>query len=470
MGLSILEGKLMERFVDAVESIASTKMEETTGNMDFDTQAKQVQNGYGPRALPVGTQETIYKETGVSATHTGTGVTAISVNEEVFINAEHESGTKAYEFTYDGAAWRDQNGLAVELTALGITVTGTPDEGDAIVVHETASAIESAVLDHDYDTPVNSAVKHTMTIGMNNCLENMQFDAPEALVACPSGLVSGTRVYVISDHGDYNNDTVEDGSFGFTPTTRPGDVRYIRHTKMGEYRAAGTYSKATMMSGKFVTYDASFVKIEEVATDEGETGTCLGTVTAENPQYKDGDNVNYTRRNMYGSNDYETSNIRQYLNSTGTGWWKQMTKFDFPNANIATLKGLLTGIDPKLRAHMQKVKKTYTKHNVDGGGLAVVEDKVFLLGMTEVNFGKNNNQYESSYGLDNTLKTVPYAYYDGAANADRVKLLNGSPRSWWLRGTNPSRCSHVRNTYTDGSLYYYYADYAYGLVAACVIG
>lgn len=457
-----------ERIASALEIMAIAAAGGIDSDPGIDGQALLIKAGMGARALPVGTQETIYKETAVSATHTGIGITAIAVDEEAFLAAEHESGNKAYEFTYDGAGWKDQNGNAVELTAFGITVTGTPAADDAIVIHETATAIESSVLDHDYDTPTDPAIKHTMTIGMNNCFENRQFDAPEALVACPEGLEEGVRVYVVGDHCAYDNSTSEDGNYGFTPTTRPGDVRYIRHTKMGESHSP--YSADKILAGKFVTYDATFTKIEEVATDSGTTGTRLGTVTAESPTYKVGDNVNYTRRNFYGSGDYSTSAIRQYLNAVGLGWWKQQTPFDFPPDNVAAIKGFLTGIDPSLRAHMQTVKKTYTKHTVDGGGLAVVEDKVFLLGMTETNFGANNDSYESSYGLNNTLKTVPYAYYKDATNADRIKLLNSSARHWFLRGSYPSFCNNVRGVLVTGSLFNNYASTAYGLVAACVIG
>ena len=468
MGVSIWEGSKADRVAAALEMMAVAAAGGVDGDLSIDGQALLIKNGIGAKALPVGTQEVIYKETGISATHTGTGITVISVNEEVFLFAEYESGNKAYEFTYDGAGWKDQNGNAVEMSAYGITITGTPDANDAIVIHETASAIESSVLDHDYDTPVDAAIKHTMTIGMNNCFENRQFDAPEALIATPDGLTNA-RYYVVSDHGAYNNSTTEDGNFGFTPTVTPNLVRYVRHSQIGMYRSSYT-GKTEVLSGKFITYDANFTELEECATDEGTTGTLLGTVTAETPTYKVGDNVNYTRRNQYGSNDWATSNMRQYLNSVGTGWWRQQTPFDFPPSGVATLKGFLTGIDPSLRVHMQKVKKTYAKHAVDGGGLGVVEDKVFLLGMTETNFGKNNSQDESSYGLDNAIKTVPYAYYKDATNADMIKLLSGSPRTWWLRGSYPSGCNLVRSVYTDGSLSNYHARDADGLVAACVIG
>ena len=72
--------------------------------------------------------------------------------------------------------------------------------------------------------------------------------------------------------------------------------------------------------------------------------------------------------------------------------------------------------------------------------------------------------------MNNPLKTVPLAFYDGATNADRIKTLNSTARAWFLRGALPSYASVVRLVRTGGSLNYYDAYNAVGLVAAWVIG
>ena len=119
---------------------------------------------------------------------------------------------------------------------------------------------------------------------------------------------------------------------------------------------------------------------------------------------------------------------------------------------------------------MMKVKIRVAIPTCDGGGYKDIETKVFPLSMTEVNLGTNNSQYETSFGLDNTLKTTPLSFYQGATNADRIKTLNGSARYWWLRSPIPSLSGSVRTIYTDGSLNNYSANGAYGLSAAWVIG
>ena len=465
----------LDAIAQALEVIAIAQSKGIDGDIGYDGMAQLVKSGLGAKAFPVGTTINIAKETAVSITVSGTGITAATVDEETFINAEHESGSAAYEFKYDGAAWRNAAGQVIELESYGISVTGTAADGDTIIVHETAANIPSTVLDHDYDTPVNPAIPHTLTIAMQNCYENVQFDAAEALIYCPDGLTAGTRYYITADHAAHNGGTDQDGDFGFTPTQDVPAGGYVRHSVLGVSQS-GSYTKAQVLAGKFITYGTDFIQIEQLATDEGTEGTYLGKTTANDPAYLDSNytNVNFTQRNANGSNDWETSNLRQYLNAVGTGWWVQKTKWSFPPANVDTLQGFLNGIDPALREHMQTVKKRVATSVADRpGGTPLykdVEDKVFILSQTEVNLGQNNSQYETSWGLDNTLKTTPYAYYVGADNADLVKLLAGSPRHWWLRGPSPASAGGVRHVSTGGSLGDIRAGNGIGLEAACVIG
>lgn len=344
------------------------------------------------------------------------------------------------------------------------------DAGDTVVIKNGETDIDFIILDNDYDTPADADILHTLTIGMDAIFKTDAFKSQEALVYCPDGLTSG-RYYIHCDHAMFGGSgTDEDGDFGFTPTIRLSDVRYIRHSTMGAW--ASTYGETHITNGKFITYDATFTQIEECATDKGTSGTNLGTTTSGNPSYKSGENVNYTSRNAYGSNDWETSNIRQYLNASGVGWWEQKTRWSFPPLyyNAATTKGFLTDWEQDLLDSMLTAKKTYAKSPADGGGLGVVEDKVFLLGYTEVNLGQNNNQYESSYGMNNTIKTVPYEYYDNAGNSDRIKTYNSTANDWWLRGANNAYSSYVRNIGNSGSAGGNNANFAGGICIACVVG
>ena len=337
-------------------------------------------------------------------------------------------------------------------------------------VDDVTEQIPMNVLDYDYHTPANANIQHSCTIGMTNCYQNFAFDAPEGLIKVVDGLAGGSHYYVTLDHGSYGGGTGQDGVYGGTlaaDQTIPAGG-YLRHTTMGVYQSS--YNASQITNGKWIAYDASFNQIgSQIDTDSGdETGTNFGTATAQT-ENGNSPHVNFTSRNAYGDNRLEYSNWLQFANASGIGWWVQKTEFDFPPSGIATLKGLLTGLDPVMLRSMMKVK-IRTAIPIFDGGYKDIETKVFPLSMTEVNLGTNNSQYETSFGLDDTLKTTPLAFYTSATNADRIKTLNNAARYWWLRGPYPSYSGVVRSVSTDGSLSSGNANYAIGLSAAWVIG
>lgn len=476
MGVSIWEGKTAERATNALEAIAVAQGG-ATGGMDISGASRLVALGLGPKALPVGTALVTEIETNITVT-VGTsvegetpGVTGATVNETAFLAHIGHSNPGAYEFAYDGAAWKLVEAVA-ELSVYGITPTGTAKAGDEIVAHITANDVPMNVMDHDYHTPVNANIPHTCTIAMRDCYENRQFDAPEGLIHVVNGLAAGEHYCLTLYKGTYGGGTAQDGVYGGTlgaDQTIPAGG-YLRHTTMGVYQSGG-YTRDQIANGKWIAYDANFVQIgAQIATDMDDTsGTNFGTATASTYQ-GNSEHVNFTERNAYGCNRVDQSAWLQYANAEGTGWWEQKNEWDFPPASVATIKGLMTGMDPAMKAAMVTVRIRTALPNCDGGGYVDIETKVFPLSMTEVGFGANNGQYETSWGLDNTLKTVPLAFWQSATNEDRIKTLNGVVRYWFLRGANPSHALDVRGVNTSGALNYGSASSANGLVAAWVIG
>ena len=246
---------------------------------------------------------------------------------------------------------------------------------------------------------------------------------------------------------------------------------------MGGWLTSG-YGISHVTGGTFITYDADYNIIEQgLATTEGTGGTSLGTATASDPTYRVTDNINFTQRQIYGSNRNIHSANRKWLNSDAPGaasgqiasWWTASDEFDMPVRS--TLPGFLHGLDPAFRAIIQKVRKRTAKCIADGYGYEDTEELVFEPSMTELGYGKNNNISETAAKADGTLKTeLAWDMFIGASNEDRIRYQNGTARYYWLRSPDPSHASSERYVSPSGALNYNDAFNAYGVSAGLCLG
>lgn len=433
-----------------------------------------IRNGTIGVYLQPGDPLTVAKESAVSATISGS-ITAATVTEETFIEAIGHSDAAAYEFAYDGAAWTF-NGDVVELSNFGISVTGTPAEGDAVVVHVTASSVVFEMLGEGKDVPVNPNLKNSISLLTRDVQTygSIARCAPQALISVQSAIASGAKAYVVGDHCAYNGSTSEDGNFGFVA---PGDIpagAKIMHSTLGKSQT--TYAKSNVTGGKWTIYAADYsVLYQNVDTIEDNTGTLLGTVTASDPQYLENSaaHVNFTQRNQYGSNRAAHAAHSKWLNSDAAGagsgaiasWWTPSDEFDMPIRS--TLPGWLHGLDPEFRACLAKVWKRTAKSIADGYGYEDTQELVWSPSMTEMGFGNNNSVVETSpkgNGGDPNY-TGAYPLYDGATNADRIKYQGSTVRYYFMRSPIPSSAGCVRSVGADGSLNNHVASNTGGAVA-----
>lgn len=436
----------------------------------------RIQSGTARQICPVGTKLLVDKESGVSVTAHGS-ITGATVNEDTFIEAIGHSGTAAYEFIYDGSAWH-HNGEDVELANYGIAVTGTQAADDTVVVHVQASKVEFDVVDIDYDVPVNDALEHTLALWTSDLLlySSIPFCSPQKLVSVRETLPAGTYNITL-DHGCYDGTTVEDSTYQFTTTREIPAGGGIRHTTMGGWLSSG-YGKPHVTGGTFITYDADYNIIEQgLVCTEGTDGTSLGTATASNPTYRVTDSVNFTQRQIYGSNRNAHSENRKWLNSDAPGaesgqiasWWTASDEFDMPVKS--TLPGFLHGMDPAFRAIIQKVRKRTAKGIADGYGYEDTEELIFEPSMTELGYGKNNNISETAAKADGTLKTeLAWDMFIGASNDDRIRYQGGVARYYWLRSPYPSYASDERYVYPSGTLSFNVASHTHGVSAGLCLG
>lgn len=295
------------------------------------------------------------------------------------------------------------------------------------------------VIGINHDKPSDPKYKHSLTIQAHECLLNAQFSAPQAL-------------YTVQE----------------TPMA-PGDY-YFTHGGVSYQFALGQevpvkgqltfpWSYGTdILTTKISTYsnNESTTAIETVGISIGAAGTELV-------------GINDINRCRYGSDNYEESAIRQFLNSNETTFkWKSKTEFDRISVGVPySGSGFLKLLDQDLVNVIGKVDKQVARNTVtDGGGQDVFSDKVFLLSKKEV------------YGGDEGTVTGenPYEYYAVMSSAPtvdavdwRIKYLSESPRYWWLRSPRVGYSSSSRIVHTTGNVNYNFAINALGTAPACVI-
>lgn len=117
----------------------------------------------------------------VTAEVSGSGVTAVTVDKDVFTAAV---GIDSISMS---SLMTAQHGtIAAPLWSWPITASpspGRPASGDAVVVHITATVVDFDIQGIDEDAPVGAGMTHSVSLLMHNCLYNMAFDpAPVSLL------------------------------------------------------------------------------------------------------------------------------------------------------------------------------------------------------------------------------------------------------------------------------------------------
>ena len=179
-------------------------------------------------------------------------------------------------------------------------------------------------------------------------------------------------------------------------------------------------------------------------------------------------------RQNYGNNRYSLSNLRQWLNKSGTGWYQAQHGYDRAPSNAYvwsnyneydTEAGFLTGFGSEMLAALLTTTLTVAKASVDGSGSETVQDKVFLLSMAEVGLGSENGVAEGSvlamFSDNNSRLCKPTAQAVSNSEYTNSGLSASQNWWWWLRSPSSSSASSVRYVSSDGSLNNYRACYGY---------
>ena len=300
-----------------------------------------------------------------------------------------------------------------------------------------------------------AGTQYGMVLLMDKVIYSTMFDNAEALYATDELMPAGTYVFQVGS--TWLQATA--GYYKFTTTVdipaggQVGPIASIADT------APANWKVSTYASGSATSALESNIVVSS-AVDEND-GTFLGNISSPTG------NINHIHRIGYGSNDYEESGLRQWINAaTQTGWWTPKTKWDRP-VNYTNRNGFLYGFPQAFKdailttTHANRSNTVFDSHGTTQAYNTT--EKMFLLAQEEVGFS-------SESGI--TCGKV-FDFYKNATNTDRIKydITNGtSARIWFLRTPYPSSARSERFVSSDGSQDGSYAIIGYGAVAACVIG
>jgi len=303
------------------------------------------------------------------------------------------------------------------------------------------------VIGHDHDLPAGK--DHSMTLLMHNVIYSTQFDEVEGFYYCENGLTAGTYNVTITRQPWFAGDVGKTFQFTLASDVPAGAILWWDgYNATREGRTVRVYNTRGATSAA-----------QTATMTEGNGGTSLGNIDGTG-------NCNFFDRTILGSNDWEESGVRQWLNAdSASDWWEPKTKWD-RLVNYYSRPGFLYGLDADFKNVLVETTHGNRSNTVfDSHGTNVAystTEKIFLLCNEEVNLAQEQ-------GI--VCGTV-YDYYRDAANADRIKYditSTGTARAWWLRSPYPSYAGDERFVYTSGALSHYGAFSGHGVAAACVI-
>ena len=173
-----------------------------------------------------------------------------------------------------------------------------------------------------------------------------------------------------------------------------------------------------------------------------------------------------TDRQKYGNNNWQYSNIEQWLNSDQSNWYSAQHSADAPpsSANVYnnynpydTKPGFLYYWSDEEKAVLQDMTLTLANNTVtDGGGSYTWTGKIWLPTYTQMS-GKQNNsisegtKFSKFTDNDSRIKTI---HAMCAANnqycIDKGKT-EGTAHYYWMSSANPSNSFSSRRVHSDGN-------------------
>ena len=392
-----------------------------------------VRSGLAQQYFSVGDKFMVYVLSGLTTSiKNGSGVTGVMVDRSAFINKLGEIPRDEKQFTYDAKFWRDNNGNIVDIGDFGITIGGTPVDGDYIVITPSVTWRTFIVIGFDQETPADSNYTHSMTLQLETSLGSFSFDTKEATWYIDEetfslGLLPMKYSFMVGS-----------SSYCFTTT---------KHVPVG---GQVVLNQSAMV---VETYESAYDKqnIELVSVEVGSGGTELPAVNTNT----DDKNVNSLNRVNYGSDNWAESDVRVWINSDGSAgsWWEPKSVFDRVPTRASSANGFLYCVDPSFISVIGEVKKTTQRGFTDGYGLANSTERFFLPSVAEV-FGISQRPEDGMDGEAYTYYGAEYSDFSSPNDGADTNRIKGST-NWWLRSASTDTVGGYATRYvkTNGQIY-----------------
>lgn len=481
MGANILEGKKFDRLVSAFEIMALNSGDQAVTDMNWAGIKNLVRSGLAKKAFAIGQQLQLEHENSMTAgIGNSTGITAASVNEAAFLAADGIIGEGIHVFVYADGYWHYGEN-AVSLSHYGISITGTPVEGDEVIITEAYDSVDMDVVDfadayasQDPDTAVPA-----LWLQSHWALNAVQFDASEAIWYCKTALSAGTYHFTIGTN--WGSHCVAGKVYEFTLTQDlPVGGQIVIGTNSGFY----TWGAPDVAPANWRVYTfssaTSITPIETVTLTEGNGGTDLGSLSSSTVYANEGDALNNLQRAGYGYNRWSQSGIRQWLNSDADAgkWWTPQNVYDRPPQQLATLRGFLAGLPSDFRAAIKKTKVVTALNTVTDGGIGTSEvtwDYFFLPSLEQEYIAPQLSGVEGTYWpywKERLGLSAPQAHGAAGANPTHIRYAvenHSSAQYCRLRSAFRGGASHAWYVSSSGYAHYSNATYANRPAPACVI-
>lgn len=483
MNLSyLLDSPVADRVAAALEVLALNSSGQVTPDLNWTAIKSIVRGGLAPKAFDIGTQFALEHETSMSASiGESTGITAASVVEATFLAADGIIGTGIHVFRFTEGTWHYHD-ESVALSHFGITVTGTPVDGDEVIITEAYENDDMDVVTMQDAENAQGETVPALWLESHWALTGVQFDASEAIWACVEALPAGTYHFTIGQN--WGTHCIKDKVYQFTLEHEvPVGGQIVIGNGNNFYTWGAPDVNPSNWKANTFSGPKSVTPIDgPVDLTEGSGGTDLGTISTTTKYSATGGVLNNLQRAAYGYGRWSQCAVRQYLNSAaGVGeWWEPQNPFDRPPQQLATMRGFMAGLPSDFIAAVQPVKVVTALNMVTDSDIGTTEttyDRFFIASLEQEYIAPQLANVEGPYWpywKERLGLSSPQPQGSAGTNPRHIRYAVGNHASaQYVRLRSAFRGSAYSTWFvtTSGFAYGYYgyAAYAHRLAPACVI-